>query len=73
MAQSRSGPDSRGHHEKARAESCGDQSLFNIHRGDIEQRNVEALGSTLLAFGDDKLEEQLRQKVGGIRVKRVTQ
>ena len=41
--------------------------------GDIEQRNVEALASTLLAFCDDKLEVQLRQKARGMRVKRVTQ
>lgn len=41
--------------------------------GDIEKRNVEALASTLLAFGDDKLEEQLRRKARGMRVKRVTQ
>lgn len=42
-------------------------------RGDIEQRNLEALGSTLLAFGDDKLEEQLRRKARAMRAKRVNQ
>jgi len=41
--------------------------------GDIVQRNLEALESTLLAFGDGKLEEQLRRKARAMRLKRVNQ
>jgi hypothetical protein len=41
--------------------------------GDIVQRNLEALGSTVLAFGDGKLEEQLRRKARAMRLKRVNQ
>jgi len=41
--------------------------------GDIEQRNLEALASTLLAFGNDELERELRRKARTIRLKRVDQ
>ena len=41
--------------------------------GDIENRNMEALGSTFLAFGDAGLEADLRRKARAMRAKRVTQ
>jgi hypothetical protein len=51
-----------------------EMSWFSTATGeDIQSRNMEALGSTFLAFGDANLEADLRRKARAMRAKRVTQ